>query len=771
MNFCTLFCIVRFLRLSTMVMRQRSGLQSLSDDSILDTSTDREEASEFPPTYYVIEFNPTVKSEVVRWIVSKIRAVRQHHGAELLVRKQRHEDDSQQGLILHISARSIRLLETAEDMELRKRDRHDSLRHFTINELEDFLPRSGDIGCFLTSTEKQSIVKHELDNVRAMCEDEHVPGYPQLKLYEGQSLVEALMHWKLIRQMFPLHDEEYLKALGHSWYKSLSKDQPFEDIHAYFGESIALYFHFLNFYSYSLVVPMILGFYQLLVSPEMLAIFCVFNVLWATGFLVVSLHLSMLAFFCVFNVLWATGFLVVSLHLSMLAFFCVFNVLWATGFLVVSLHLSMLAIFCVFNVLWATGFLVVSLHLSMLAFFCVFNVLWATGFLVMWNRKCSELAFQWGTINMTSLDDTPRPTFHGKMGEDTVTGKMQPQYPAWKTYTKMYCVSFPLVGVCMLGAFLIMLSSFWLDQNHRTQSQFDRYRITKLVLFEFVNNFMSLFYVAFYIQDLEMLRTQLAVLLTIYQLINNLQESILPLILQYTQHKVSIASITKRISSDKIPLLKNIQGDDLRHRHVGENKTCVSDDIDLPELNPDDPRITQTKRESQLDPYEGTYDDYLELFIQFGYVYLFSAVFPMAAFWALINNMLEVRSDAFKLCCLYQRPIARRVKNIGAWQRAFECLCAISVMTNCALLFMIPELRSLVSTWSPSEVLFLFVVFEHILLLLRYVLVYCISDKPHWVRVALAKLNYQSRQALKNQRLLQNRKSISLKFQNLNISH
>ncbi|KAI5703906.1 hypothetical protein M8J75_000032 [Diaphorina citri] len=723
MNFCTLFCIVRFLRLSTMVMRQRSGLQSLSDDSILDTSTDREEASEFPPTYYVIEFNPTVKSEVVRWIVSKIRAVRQHHGAELLVRKQRHEDDSQQGLILHISARSIRLLETAEDMELRKRDRHDSLRHFTINELEDFLPRSGDIGCFLTSTEKQSIVKHELDNVRAMCEDEHVPGYPQLKLYEGQSLVEALMHWKLIRQMFPLHDEEYLKALGHSWYKSLSKDQPFEDIHAYFGESIALYFHFLNFYSYSLVVPMILGFYQLLVSPEMLAIFCVFNVLWATGFLVVSLHLSMLAFFCVFNVLWATGFLVVSLHLSMLAFFCVFNVLWATGFL------------------------------------------------VMWNRKCSELAFQWGTINMTSLDDTPRPTFHGKMGEDTVTGKMQPQYPAWKTYTKMYCVSFPLVGVCMLGAFLIMLSSFWLDQNHRTQSQFDRYRITKLVLFEFVNNFMSLFYVAFYIQDLEMLRTQLAVLLTIYQLINNLQESILPLILQYTQHKVSIASITKRISSDKIPLLKNIQGDDLRHRHVGENKTCVSDDIDLPELNPDDPRITQTKRESQLDPYEGTYDDYLELFIQFGYVYLFSAVFPMAAFWALINNMLEVRSDAFKLCCLYQRPIARRVKNIGAWQRAFECLCAISVMTNCALLFMIPELRSLVSTWSPSEVLFLFVVFEHILLLLRYVLVYCISDKPHWVRVALAKLNYQSRQALKNQRLLQNRKSISLKFQNLNISH
>lgn len=93
-----------------------------------------------------------------------------------------------QGLILHISARSIRLLETAEDMEIRKRDQHNALRHFTINELEDFIPHSGALEDFLTSTEKQSIVKHELDNLRAMSDETHVPGYPQLKLYEGQSL-------------------------------------------------------------------------------------------------------------------------------------------------------------------------------------------------------------------------------------------------------------------------------------------------------------------------------------------------------------------------------------------------------------------------------------------------------------------------------------------------------------------------------------------------------------------------------------------------------
>jgi anoctamin-10 len=56
------------------------------------------------------------------------------------------------------------------------------------------------------------------------------------------------------------------------------------------------------------------------------------------------------------------------------------------------------------------------------------------------------------------------------------------------------------------------------------------------------------------------------------------------------------------------------------------------------------------------------------MFIQFGYVFLFSSVYPMAAFWAVLNNVLEIRADAFKLCCLYQRPMGRRVKDTGAWQ-------------------------------------------------------------------------------------------------------
>lgn len=54
--------------------------------------------------------------------------------------------------------------------------------------------------------------------------------------------------------------------------------------------------------------------------------------------------------------------------------------------------------------------------------------------------------------------------------------------------------------------------------------------------------------------------------------------------------------------------------------------------------------------------------------MQFGYVVLFSSAFPLAALCALINNLIEIRSDAFKLCTGLQRPFGQRVESIGQWQ-------------------------------------------------------------------------------------------------------
>lgn len=61
------------------------------------------------------------------------------------------------------------------------------------------------------------------------------------------------------------------------------------------------------------------------------------------------------------------------------------------------------------------------------------------------------------------------------------------------------------------------------------------------------------------------------------------------------------------------------------------------------------------------------------MFIQFGYVVLFSSAFPLAAMCALINNIIEIRSDALKLCTGLQRPFGQRVENIGQWQVSMLC--------------------------------------------------------------------------------------------------
>lgn len=78
--------------------------------------------------------------------------------------------------------------------------------------------------------------------------------------------------------------------------------------------------------------------------------------------------------------------------------------------------------------------------------------------------------------------------------------------------------------------------------------------------------------------------------------------------------------------------------------------------------------LSQAEIECSQPKWPDLYDDYLEIVVQFGYIIFLSTLFPLAAFFSLLNNILEIRTDAFKLCMLYQRPFSQRVKDIGHWQ-------------------------------------------------------------------------------------------------------
>ncbi|NXA42563.1 ANO8 protein, partial [Eudromia elegans] len=160
-------------------------------------------------------------------------------------------------------------------------------------------------------------------------------------------------------------------------------------------------------------------------------------------------------------------------------------------------------------------------------------------------------------------------------------------------------------------------------------------------------------------------------------------------------------------------------------------------------------QLTQAEVESCMKKYEDTFQDYQEMFIQFGYVVLFSSAFPLAAMCALVNNVIEIRSDAFKLCTGLQRPFGRRVESIGQWQKVMEAMGILAIMVNCYLMAQCGQLQRLFPWLSPEGAIVSVVVLEHFALLLKYVIQVAIPDIPAWVAEEMAKLEYQRREAFK----------------------
>jgi len=73
------------------------------------------------------------------------------------------------------------------------------------------------------------------------------------------------------------------------------------------------------------------------------------------------------------------------------------------------------------------------------------------------------------------------------------------------------------------------------------------------------------------------------------------------------------------------------------------------------------------------------------LVLQYGFVTIFVAAFPLAPFFALLNNVLEMRLDAKKFLRFYRRPVPRRVKSIGVWFRILDIIGRLSVVTNVSM--------------------------------------------------------------------------------------
>ena len=267
--------------------------------------------------------------------------------------------------------------------------------------------------------------------------------------------------------------------------------------------------------------------------------------------------------------------------------------------------------------------------------------------------------------------------------------------------------------------FAISLTEF---ENPRTEESFRNALIAKVVPFRLCTTFTLLYYYAFcgrrgnYIK----LSAQISSYIFAQLTMNQLTQTLLPWLYdKYQRHRhrrriTRLASYLER---------RNAAAAAGRERGgVSETAGQFSARRLQQELSP----VWQECRQSPYDPFE----DYAALLTQFGYVVLFSVVFPLLPSLALCANLIELRTDAFKLCFLSRRHLPRPCDGLGSW---FVILTAMTVVGSFTNLAHIGLATSFFPDFLPSlslagRVIVLFIV-EHVLLLLVFILLMTMTQE------------------------------------------
>jgi len=77
----------------------------------------------------------------------------------------------------------------------------------------------------------------------------------------------------------------------------------------------------------------------------------------------------------------------------------------------------------------------------------VFSMLWSTVVMELWKRRSSSLSYRWGTMHLAERFAEPRPGFHGDLGVNPVTRRVEPLFSEWQRDLRMALVSVPVVGL------------------------------------------------------------------------------------------------------------------------------------------------------------------------------------------------------------------------------------------------------------------------------------------------------------------------------------
>ncbi|XP_022827150.1 anoctamin-1-like [Spodoptera litura] len=358
-------------------------------------------------------------------------------------------------------------------------------------------------------------------------------------------------------------------------------------------------------------------------------------------------------------------------------------------------------------------------------FFAIFMSFWGACFLELWKRYSAEMTHRWDLTGFDVYEEHPRPQYLARLAHvkrtqlNVVTGEREPMVPFWRMRLPATLMSFSVVALLVLMALATVLGvvlyrmsllgatilrngnalttynpimfttataacinlcficlfnyvyqylAEWLTEKEllRTQTEFDDSLTLKIYLLQFVNYYASIFYIAFFKGKLIgrpgdyvrlfghrqeecapggcllELSIQLAIIMVGKQFINTIVEMLMPYLLKWWY----VIRTIGRKRQIKSPL-----------QWVKDFKL-----VDFGNM--------------------GLFPEYLEMVLQYGFVTIFVAAFPLAPLFALINNVLEMRLDAKKFLTCYRRPVPQRVNDIGVWYRILDSIGKLSIITN-----------------------------------------------------------------------------------------
>lgn len=312
-----------------------------------------------------------------------------------------------------------------------------------------------------------------------------------------------------------------------------------------------------------------------------------------------------------------------------------------------------------------------------------------------------------------------------------------------------------VVLVMVLGGVFKSIATWLCDnENHRTNADWHRHYVLKRVAFEAIDCFAVFFFVAFYLCDIQQLRQEFTSVFSVDQVRRLALETLVPFLLERrTRLQRKLQQAVRR---RKAKLQKKLQSS-----HEDTTQTTTSPTVQSPLLGSDAPEkqaqqavLDEAASQIVREPYD-SFDDYLEMVMQFAYVALFASAFPLAAALSLVGNMIEVRSDLFKFCFVHRRPQPRRLATIGPWIAVLRVIAVAAAMTNCLLIgftsrrqlhYYFPGLFDGASGGVAHDkgryVVAIVVALEHALLLLAFVVHKGVDSVPGVVRDHVARLLY-----------------------------